>query len=276
MSDDENDGVWRSYEIGYGKPPASRRFAKGKSGNPRGRPKKVPTPKSTIDRSMRDAFLSATKREVSIREGGVVKKIPLLDAAFQAESVLALKGSPYALKNFLDRAERYGKDESTEIREDNDYWRNYSATYENNVLVLQKAGHQIPESWPHPDDIVFEEGCFVKFRGGDPIEASKNRALVIRFRDLFMLQAEKDRRCFCKANPGLHPPIFLSEGFATQFNAHLPKRMQLDELGFIMRTLSIQTLRKTVLEKRIREEWAELDVREARNLITPPLKSCCA
>jgi hypothetical protein len=27
------------YEVGYGKPPASKRFAKGQSGNPKGRPK---------------------------------------------------------------------------------------------------------------------------------------------------------------------------------------------------------------------------------------------
>lgn len=29
----------QSYEVGYGKPPASGRFAKGRSGNPKGRPK---------------------------------------------------------------------------------------------------------------------------------------------------------------------------------------------------------------------------------------------
>ncbi|MDP9052011.1 MAG: DUF5681 domain-containing protein [Acidobacteriota bacterium] len=29
----------QSYKVGYGKPPVSRRFAKGQSGNPKGRPK---------------------------------------------------------------------------------------------------------------------------------------------------------------------------------------------------------------------------------------------
>jgi hypothetical protein len=28
-----------NYEVGYGKPPRSRRFSKGRSGNPKGRPR---------------------------------------------------------------------------------------------------------------------------------------------------------------------------------------------------------------------------------------------
>jgi hypothetical protein len=47
MSDDprkkfnalKNQTPERSYEVGYGKPPATTRFIKGKSGNPKGRPK---------------------------------------------------------------------------------------------------------------------------------------------------------------------------------------------------------------------------------------------
>jgi len=35
-----NDDETPDYEMGYGKPPKSSRFAKGKSGNPSGRPKK--------------------------------------------------------------------------------------------------------------------------------------------------------------------------------------------------------------------------------------------
>lgn len=222
---------------------------------------------------MRDTFLSTARREVTSKQGDVVKAIPLIEAAYQAESVLGLKGNAYALKNYLDRAERFAKDEAAEISKENEYWRNYVAAYYKNVAALLETGHSIPESWPHPDDIEFEDGCFVKFKGGDPIEASQRRALVIRFRDLFMLQAEKDRRRFCEANHKQRPPISVSDYLVHQFNASLPKRMQLDDIHLIMRMLRIQTLRKTVLEKRLHKEWTELSIPEALGLILPPIKT---
>ena len=74
----------------------------GKTGNPRGRPKKSPS-KPPVDRSTRDRFLSATERPVTIREGDNLQKIPLVDAIMRAESVAALKGNTHAQKNFLER-----------------------------------------------------------------------------------------------------------------------------------------------------------------------------
>jgi hypothetical protein len=33
----------KTYKVGYGRPPKASRFSKGQSGNPKGRPKKVPS-----------------------------------------------------------------------------------------------------------------------------------------------------------------------------------------------------------------------------------------
>jgi hypothetical protein len=53
MSDGEDDasaspelvaGTNRGYEIGYRKPPKATQFRKGRSGNPRGRPKRSKSP----------------------------------------------------------------------------------------------------------------------------------------------------------------------------------------------------------------------------------------
>lgn len=272
MNSDENDGSWRSYEIGYGKPPADRRFKKGKSGNPRGRPKKATTSKPLVDRSMRDTFLSTARREVTSKQGDVVKAIPLIEAAYQAESVLGLKGNAYALKNYLDRAERFAKDEADEIQEDNEYWRNYIATYEKNVSMLRKAGHPIPESWPHPDDIEFNEDRFVNFRGGDPIEASRNRELIIRLRDLLMLQSELDRRCDpSKEKRGRSTTIFVSDILYTHANSCLPKRMQLSENQILFRLLDLMKLSKKSLEQQLKVGWAYLGRSHQRNQTTPPI-----
>ena len=274
MKDDKDDRLrFPSYEIGYGKPPVDRQFVKGKSGNPQGRPRKTPQRGKlpSVDPSTRERFLKSTKHEVSIREGDTVSKIPLTDAVLKAESVAALKGNTHAQKNFLDREERYKKEEAAEIKESNEYWRNYVATYDKTISALQKAGDTVPEEWPHPDDVIFEEGQDVKFLGGEPEIATQNRKMAIRFRDTFMLQAEMDRRCFLKENPKQELPIFISNFFITYINERLPTRMQLDDTQIIIRILRIQTLRKPELQKQLKSAWAEFGLIVFPNAATPPL-----
>ena len=65
-----------SYEIGYGKPPLSGRFRAGVSGNPKGRPKRKPTPlaerikavlNAPIEYRERGRTKVATYRELSLK-----------------------------------------------------------------------------------------------------------------------------------------------------------------------------------------------------------------
>lgn len=272
MSDDESDGSWRSYEIGYGKPPISRQFKKGKSGNPRGRPKKAAVSKPQVDRSMRDTFLSTARREVTSKQGDVVKAIPLIEAAYQAESVLGLKGNAYALKNYLDRAERFAKDEAAEINKENEYWRNYVATYDKYAEALRKAGEPLPEYVVHPDGLVFEEGRHVMVRGGDPEIAAQNRDFIIRFRDTLILQSESDRRCYPSTGKrGQSNPIFVSEILYTHANSCLPKRMQLNESQILFRLFDLEKLPKKSLEQRLKAGWAHFGHSYQRNQTTHPI-----
>ena len=111
-------------------------------------------------------------------------------------------------------------------------------------------------------------------RGGDSLEAARDRELRIRFRDAFMLQAEKDRRHFRSTTPLQDDvPIFISEILVTLLNSSSPKRLQLDDVQLIMRMNRARTLKKRDLEQRLRKDWADLGISEARNLITPPVNS---
>lgn len=73
------------YEIGYGKPPKSGQFEKGKSGNPSGRPKK-PT-------DFLSALLREANSEVPINENGKQKKAKKIEVVAKQVMNKAATGS---------------------------------------------------------------------------------------------------------------------------------------------------------------------------------------
>ena len=76
------------YEIGYGKPPKSGQFKKGRSGNPKGRPKARKSLGTTLD----DVF----RRKITIREGGKTKSVSSLEALARRVLNDGLKGDAKA------------------------------------------------------------------------------------------------------------------------------------------------------------------------------------
>lgn len=113
------------YETGYGKPPKASRFKKGKSGNPKGRPKGVKNFASYLDEML--------KAKVNVQTDGVLKKLNTTQAALAQLRLKALKGNPRALEKLLDYAERFCAEqdakasEKTITREDQAIFETYKA-----------------------------------------------------------------------------------------------------------------------------------------------------
>src|SRR5215211_6609624 len=83
-----------NYEVGYRRPPVHSRFQPGRSGNPRGRPRRLmPT--------ANDVFSQELYRTVEVREGGKVTKMPLMQAVFRAFIAAAAKGNGPALRSLM-------------------------------------------------------------------------------------------------------------------------------------------------------------------------------
>jgi hypothetical protein len=88
MSDDNQTGGKPGYEVGYGKPPEATRFRKGKSGNPKGKPKGAKNFATVIAKTVNETVI--------VQENGRRKKITKLEAMIKQLVNKAASGDPRA------------------------------------------------------------------------------------------------------------------------------------------------------------------------------------
>ena len=91
MNADDNNG---GFEVGYAKPPANKRFKKGHSGNPKGRPKGM--------QSFGSVFRRTLNEPVVIVRDGKRKTITKREALVQQITNQAVMGDQKAAKLILD------------------------------------------------------------------------------------------------------------------------------------------------------------------------------
>ena len=86
------------YEVGYGRPPSHTRFQKGRSGNPRGRPKGA--------RNFGTELQEALGQTVLVREGGVARRVTRRGAVVLSLLAKALKGDVRAAALLISAEQR--------------------------------------------------------------------------------------------------------------------------------------------------------------------------
>ena len=79
-----------TYEIGFAKPPEHSRFRRGRSGNPKGRPKGVLNLATILERVL--------QAKVTLDENGVCRTVSKLELALEKLVELAVKGDLAALR----------------------------------------------------------------------------------------------------------------------------------------------------------------------------------
>src|SRR5262249_4011389 len=97
MTDAQNTSQHTSAacEVGYGKPPRHTQFCKGQSGNPGGRPRRLPVQRANA------LLLAEAYRSVAIKEDDRMVPVTALQAVLRSQIELAINGNYRAQRDIL-------------------------------------------------------------------------------------------------------------------------------------------------------------------------------
>src|SRR5271168_2118697 len=82
------------YEIGFGRPPRSKQFRKGTSGNPKGRPRG--------SKSLSTIVKETLDEKVVVRENGSCRRITKRAAMIKQQANKAMSGDQRAFRSLID------------------------------------------------------------------------------------------------------------------------------------------------------------------------------
>jgi hypothetical protein len=155
MSWDDDD------DVGYRRPPSWTRFQKGRSGNPKGRPRRAPVAEAPPASESDDILRVALAKRLPVIEGGKQREASVQEMLQQATIKLASKGHFRALRHLLLEArELEERDRQRKIeaaREEENLFNYIVGKRASQARLWEDAAAQAKEPqepWPHPDDIL--------------------------------------------------------------------------------------------------------------------------
>lgn len=149
------------YQVGYGRPPAEHKFQKGKSGNPKGRPKRKKPKPGEVDtgfgrKAAEELLRMEAYRAVTVREGDQVVELPAIQAVFRAMGVAAMKGNRFVQKTLTEMVTKMEAEHHASRLEFFGTMLEYKHKCDKEIERCRKAGLPEPDPIPHPDDIILD------------------------------------------------------------------------------------------------------------------------
>jgi hypothetical protein len=133
------------YVVGYRRPPKATQFTKGKSGNPKGRPRG--------SRPVGAILQEIIQQKVSVTEGGKTRRIPALEVMLRRLANDAMRSDQRAIKLLLSLVDRYAESPETALQ-----LRDMLA--EDEAILAQYLGEPsvMPDTGLTPDDTDHDDG----------------------------------------------------------------------------------------------------------------------
>lgn len=185
--------------VGYKAPPVEHQFRQGRSGNPRGRPRKTASPSTTADpmlsHNLSDLVMAEAIRPIQIRENGELIELPLIQAVIRSLGVKAVKGD-YRAQVAVLSAVKAVQDKT--IADRFDLFKTvleYKDRWEQAFQDCDARGLPRPDPVPHPHEMRVDHRTLeVKYNGPETIDekARWDRGASMRADALNELAALKD------------------------------------------------------------------------------------
>lgn len=193
------------YDVGYGKPPASNRFAKGQSGNPKGRPKGARNRLPAMNEErLNDIILAEAYRGIKVNDGNRQVTVSIAEAIMRSMALNAARGQHRSQKLFSDLLHRT----EASRKASHDAWLEsafeYKLEWERELERRERLGITAPEPLPHPDDIEINMNTGnVTFRGPVTKEQHAAWVLLAERRDAAEEEIAEFRKRLCQKKNGL-------------------------------------------------------------------------
>lgn len=264
----------KDYEVGYSKPPVATQFAKGKSGNLRGRPKKkkAPSPLRFKDAPSERFLEKEAYRTVTIRENGKEEELTMTEAVMRGLALCAAKGNRLAAREYLDRIEKREREAIERAIERYLRYEELKRIGEKTLADCKRRGVEPPDLLPHPDDIMLNPSTAEAWvYGPETLEDMAHCKHTVEMRDLcYLIASRSNLEKRANVANGDEESVDAALVFAQFLDLTLPKRMQLSDGEEIARYFECRSMTKRERERRIATESIRLKKQASRlNRLTP-------
>lgn len=257
------------YGVGYGQPPKEHQFKKGKSGNPKGRPRGMAPDLSLADEPVLQAVRNAFNKTVRVRDGDTFTEVAVLDAAVQATVAAIYKGNVRAAGLLFDLKRTGDQAHAREIKERKERWTKYKDFQSQRLAEAAKEGKPAPKILPHPDDVIIDDDEGVRFVG--PVDEAQLKEMYERlvFRDLLLMQEALDERSWPRSPDTESPPFGYAFRLAVHMNNSLPARYRLSNIAMAWKVDRYLATSKRTLLKDLYRGWRKIGRPQRRGFVFP-------
>lgn len=218
-------------KVGYGKPPKSGQFRKGKSGNPNGRPRKKrsATEWPAARHPTREALRAEAARRITVTDAAGRHDVSVREAIARSLALRAMQGGPLATRLWLEfhkvEDERLHQERSKSF----EFWQGYKERHQKEIAAARAAGKPEPQPLPHPDDIKCDwETLRVRFVGPMDEEGLAATKWMLDYRNLcFAMSQYTGEDVLGPATSGEEVQIGVYFALFLIASRNLPPRMKL-------------------------------------------------